>query len=102
MSLSGEIKIISVLSNEKYLQVYRIAEMSNLSISAVETYIKRLRRIRLLNAVKGPGGGIILNKPLNQITLDEFLKDAPVNFFTKVLIKNLGTIDMETLIKRGF
>lgn len=102
MSLSGDIKIISVLSSEKYLQVYKIAEMSGLSISAVETYIKRLKRIKLLNTIRGPGGGIMLNKPLNQITLDEFLKEGTTNLFTKVLIKNLGTIDMETLIKKGF
>lgn len=101
MSLSGEIRIISVLSENRYLQVYRIAELSNLSISAVETYIKRLKKNRLINTVKGPGGGIILTKPLNEITLNEFLKDAPVNLFIKVLINNLGEIDMKTLIERG-
>src|SRR3954469_9084321 len=46
-----------------------ISQRQNISLSYLEQLFGRLRRHRLVDSVRGPGGGYTLARPLNQMTV---------------------------------
>jgi len=50
-----------------------IAERQNLSVSYLEQLFSKLRRGSIVKAVKGPGGGYLLNRPTDQINMSELI-----------------------------
>ncbi len=51
-----------------------IAERQNISVSYLEQLFARLRRQRLLTAMRGPGGGYRLSRPPRETRIDEIVR----------------------------
>ena len=58
-----------------------ISERQHISLSYLEQLFGKLRRARLVNSVRGPGGGYNLAKPTNEITVAEIISavDEPID-----------------------
>ena len=58
-----------------------ISERQHISLSYLEQLFGKLRRARLVNSVRGPGGGYNLAKPTNSITVAEIISavDEPID-----------------------
>ena len=58
-----------------------ISERQHISLSYLEQLFGKLRRARLVNSVRGPGGGYNLAKPTQEITVAEIISavDEPID-----------------------
>jgi Rrf2 family iron-sulfur cluster assembly transcriptional regulator len=58
-----------------------ISERQHISLSYLEQLFGKLRRARLVNSVRGPGGGYNLAKPTGNITVAEIISavDEPID-----------------------
>ena len=58
-----------------------ISERQHISLSYLEQLFGKLRRARLVNSVRGPGGGYNLAKPTHEITVAEIISavDEPID-----------------------
>jgi Rrf2 family iron-sulfur cluster assembly transcriptional regulator len=58
-----------------------ISERQHISLSYLEQLFGKLRRAKLVNSVRGPGGGYNLAKPIADITVSEIISavDEPID-----------------------
>jgi Rrf2 family transcriptional regulator, iron-sulfur cluster assembly transcription factor len=58
-----------------------ISERQHISLSYLEQLFGKLRRAKLVNSVRGPGGGYNLAKPIAEITVAEIISavDEPID-----------------------
>lgn len=58
-----------------------ISERQNISLSYLEQLFGKLRRHRLVDSVRGPGGGYRLAKALNEVTVADIIQavDEPID-----------------------
>ena len=58
-----------------------LARLQDISISYLEQIFAQLRKHGLVKSVRGPGGGYVLNKPFNEITIGDIVDaiDHPSN-----------------------
>ena len=58
-----------------------ISERQHISLSYLEQLFGKLRRAKLVNSVRGPGGGYNLAKPTGEITVAEIISavDEPID-----------------------
>jgi Rrf2 family iron-sulfur cluster assembly transcriptional regulator len=58
-----------------------ISERQHISLSYLEQLFGKLRRAKLVNSVRGPGGGYNLAKPIANITVSEIISavDEPID-----------------------
>ena len=58
-----------------------ISERQHISLSYLEQLFGKLRRAKLVNSVRGPGGGYNLAKPISDITVAEIIAavDEPID-----------------------
>jgi len=58
-----------------------ISERQHISLSYLEQLFGKLRRAKLVNSVRGPGGGYNLAKPISDITVAEIISavDEPID-----------------------
>lgn len=54
--------------------LYTISDRQKISISYLEQLFVKLRRQNIVKSYKGPGGGYILAKPLDQISVSQIIK----------------------------
>ncbi|MCI4624397.1 MAG: Rrf2 family transcriptional regulator [Candidatus Magnetoovum sp. WYHC-5] len=57
------------------LSIKNISERQDVSIPYLEQILGRLRKSGLINSVKGPGGGYVLSRPPEHITIWEIVKE---------------------------
>jgi Rrf2 family iron-sulfur cluster assembly transcriptional regulator len=51
-----------------------ISERQKISLSYLEQLFGKLRRFRLVDSVRGPGGGYCIARPLNQVTVADIIR----------------------------
>ena len=51
-----------------------ISERQKISLSYLEQLFGKLRRYKLVDSVRGPGGGYCIARPLNQLTIAEIIR----------------------------
>jgi Rrf2 family transcriptional regulator, iron-sulfur cluster assembly transcription factor len=51
-----------------------VAERQSISLSYLEQLFGKLRRYKLVDSVRGPGGGYCIAKPLNQLTVADIIR----------------------------
>lgn len=51
-----------------------VSERQKISLSYLEQLFGKLRRFKLVDSVRGPGGGYCIAKPLNQLTVAEIIR----------------------------
>jgi Rrf2 family iron-sulfur cluster assembly transcriptional regulator len=56
-------------SNGKPISLQKISERQNIALNYLEQIFSKLRKECVVSSVKGPGGGYILNKPIQDIQL---------------------------------
>ena len=58
-----------------------ISERQKISLSYLEQLFGKLRRHRLVDSVRGPGGGYCLSRPLDQISVADIIRavDEPLD-----------------------
>jgi len=58
-----------------------ISDRQHISLSYLEQLFGKLRRAKLVNSVRGPGGGYCLAKPISEITVAEIITavDEPID-----------------------
>ena len=58
-----------------------ISQRQEISLSYLEQLFSRLRRHGIVNSIRGPGGGYILGKTINEITISDIIVaiDEPVD-----------------------
>ncbi len=58
-----------------------ISERQKISLSYLEQLFGKLRRHKLVNSVRGPGGGYCLAKPLTEVTVTDIIQavDEPLD-----------------------
>lgn len=61
-------------NNAKPITLYNISERQNISLSYLEQLFVKLRKNQLVKSYKGPGGGYILSRDLNDIVVSEIIK----------------------------
>ncbi len=104
-------------SNGKPVRLQEISERQNISLHYLEQLFRRLRKGAVVKSVRGPGGGYVLARTMDDITVKEVLtsvgeninpakdlvgtgdlKSDTVEFvLTKTYFENLGVIMQEYL-----
>jgi Rrf2 family iron-sulfur cluster assembly transcriptional regulator len=51
-----------------------VSERQKISLSYLEQLFGKLRRFKLVDSVRGPGGGYCIARPLNQLTVAEIIR----------------------------
>lgn len=64
---------IACVNDGAPVNLKNISARQNLPLSYLETIFCKLRIAGLVSAIKGPGGGYLLNKPLAQINIKEII-----------------------------
>lgn len=67
---------IAVNSQNKPISLSSISKRENISLHYLEQLFMKLRRSKLVKSVRGPGGGYILAKSLDEISIGDVLKGA--------------------------
>lgn len=65
---------VALNSKNKPVSLAEISERQEISLSYLEQLFTRLRKHSLVASVRGPGGGYVLNKSLDQITISAIIK----------------------------
>lgn len=67
---------IAIYSRENAMPItlYNISERQSISLSYLEQLFVKLRKSGVVKSYKGPGGGYVLNKPVDQIAISEIIK----------------------------
>lgn len=79
--------------HHKPISLQQIAERQNIALNYLEQIFVKLRRGGIVNSVKGPGGGYILSKPLQEIKLaDIIIKIDGSIKMTRCNLKAVGCI----------
>lgn len=68
--------VIEIAGNDSScpISLSSIAEKQDISLSYLEQIFMQLKSAGIVKAVRGPGGGYILAKPRNEITIAEVIK----------------------------
>jgi Rrf2 family iron-sulfur cluster assembly transcriptional regulator len=61
-------------ANKKPITLYTISERQNISLSYLEQLFVKLRKNKVVKSYKGPGGGYVLARELDQIPISEIIK----------------------------
>ncbi len=64
---------LAINEAKKPVTLAGISERQNISLSYLEQLFSRLRRSGLVKSVRGPGGGYLIAKELNQISVSEII-----------------------------
>ena len=64
--------------NEK-ISVYEIAEKQKISVAYLEQIFSKLRNYGIVNSTKGPNGGYLFSKNINEIKLLDIIKSVEEN-----------------------
>jgi Rrf2 family iron-sulfur cluster assembly transcriptional regulator len=108
---------LSFHSNGKPVRLQEISERQNISLHYLEQLFRRLRKGAVVKSVRGPGGGYVLSRTMDEISVREVLtsvgeninpakdligsgdlKSDTVEFvLTKSYFENLGTIMQDYL-----
>lgn len=74
------------------LTLARISEAQGISLSYLEQLFAKLRKHRLVEGVRGPGGGYRLAKPLDEISVAQIIAavDEPANVYADSAGKRSG------------
>lgn len=62
------------MSGDSRLTIDRAAAQIGCSVSYLEQFASQLMRSGIFHSMKGPGGGYVLDRPANAITVDEILE----------------------------
>lgn len=65
---------IAIYSHDTPMTLYTISERQGISISYLEQLFVKLRRFGMVKSYKGPGGGYVLAKEIDQISVSEIIK----------------------------
>ncbi len=65
---------IALQQNNQPIPLKRIAQRLSISKSYLEQIFSELRAHFLVRSIRGPGGGYLINKNLNEVTVAEILK----------------------------
>ena len=72
---------LALRQNRGPVTLAAISERQHISLSYLEQLFGKLRRAKLVNSVRGPGGGYNLAKPIADITVAEIISavDEPID-----------------------
>ena len=95
-------------SNGNPVRLQEISTRQNISLHYLEQLFRKLRNGQAVKSVRGPGGGYVLARPMDQITIKDILecvgeninpaKDNTVEYIlSKNYFQNLGVIMREYL-----
>jgi Rrf2 family transcriptional regulator, iron-sulfur cluster assembly transcription factor len=75
----GVMAIIDIAENmnndaQKPISLLKISKNQNISLSYLEQIFSNLKNSGIVNSIKGPGGGYILTKKKNEITIADIIK----------------------------
>jgi Rrf2 family iron-sulfur cluster assembly transcriptional regulator len=107
---------LSINPNRPVTLAY-LARLQDISISYLEQIFAQLRKHGLVKSVRGPGGGYVLNKPYNQITIGDIVDaiDHPNNTasslpddethqlwgqLSQIVYNHLDTVSLEDIHQR--
>ena len=107
---------LSINPNRPVTLAY-LARLQDISISYLEQIFAQLRKHGLVKSVRGPGGGYVLNKPFNQITIGDIVDaiDHPNNTasslpddethqlwgqLSQIVYNHLDTVSLEDIHQR--
>lgn len=60
--------------NKKPITLYNISDRQKISLSYLEQLFVKLRKNKVVKSYKGPGGGYMLARNLNEINISEIIK----------------------------
>ncbi len=64
---------LSMYGSERPITLAEISERQGISVSYLEQLFSKLRRETLVNSVKGPGGGYVLSRDAQDISVSEVI-----------------------------
>ena len=65
---------LAYYSKDKPVTLQEIAEREDISINYLEQLFAKLRRKKIVNSVRGPGGGYVLAKKADEIRMGEIIE----------------------------
>ena len=65
---------IAIYSDSAPMTLFAISERQGISISYLEQLFVKLRRFGMVKSYKGPGGGYMLARSMNEISVSEIIK----------------------------
>lgn len=90
------IYMVSQQPDRKYVSIRSIAEKLDISFHLLTKTFQQLTAARMLTSYRGPGGGIALSRPANEIYLIEVVHVLEgENFFDSCLLGLPGCGEME-------
>ncbi len=72
---------IALESDERAVSIMDISKREGISISYLEQLLNKLRREGLVKSVRGPGGGYILSRRPDEITVGDIVKTLEGNIY---------------------
>ncbi len=64
---------IALNYHDKPISLQEVAVRQNIALNYLEQIFTKLRRNNIVKSIKGPGGGYILSKNVNEITISEII-----------------------------
>ncbi|MCX8030176.1 MAG: Rrf2 family transcriptional regulator [Thermodesulfovibrionales bacterium] len=84
---------------KKPVTIKEIAEKQNVSVSYLEQIMNQLRKAGLIRSIKGPGGGYLLTKKPEEISIASILKELEGPFaITSCLDPDEGCIRVDSCV----
>lgn len=84
---------------EKPVTIREISEKQDVSVSYLEQILNKLRRAGFIKSIKGPGGGYVLNKSPEQISIASILKELEGTFaITSCLDPDEGCVRVDSCV----
>lgn len=67
------VDIASFKKVQKPVNLFTISERQNIAVSYLEQIFIKLKQAKIVNSIKGPGGGYILNQDASMIKIDTII-----------------------------
>ena len=84
---------------DRPVTIREISEKQDVSVAYLEQILNKLRRAGFIRSIKGPGGGYILNKSPEEITIASILKELEGPFaITSCLDPDEGCIRVDSCV----
>lgn len=84
---------------DKPVTIREISDKQDVSVSYLEQILNKLRKAGFIRSIKGPGGGYLLNKSPNEITIASILKELEGPFaITSCLDPEEGCIRIDSCV----
>jgi len=92
-ALRASLALAELGKNGRPISINQLSEHEDISPVFLEQIFFKLRKAGIVNSMRGPGGGFIFSRPLNELTIKEILDAAGEDLNISLCDKHLDNCD---------